>query len=285
MKYYSTNGNAAHATLHEAVVKGLASDKGLFMPQVIKPLPQSFYDEIENLSFQEIAYRVADAFFGEDVPPPDDGAVNSEIENMTEEERSKAALMLLVAQTYFSQNNKSSVGMGTANAALNSVLNRQMDQILGSKLKNTDVDLGIDTYNTQSGAARTDYSIKVSQRFLNDRFRATFGGSVSSGGDTSSGSGARLGDMSLEWLIKKDGSHYLKLYRRYNYESVLEGEVIESGIGYAQERTAYRFKHLLIPTSKSRQARILSAIRELQQAEEQAEAKASQDKEDENDEM
>lgn len=216
---------------------------------------------------------------------PDDGAVNSEIENMTEEERSKAALMLLVAQTYFSQNNKSSVGMGTANAALNSVLNRQMDQILGSKLKNTDVDLGIDTYNTQSGAARTDYSIKVSQRFLNDRFRATFGGSVSSGGDTSRGSGARLGDISLEWLIKKDGSHYLKLYRRYNYESVLEGEVIESGIGYAQERTAYRFKHLLIPTSKSRQARILSAIRELQQAEEQAEAKASQDKEDENDEM
>lgn len=68
MKYYSTNGKAAHATLHEAVVKGLASDKGLFMPQVIKPLPQSFYDEIENLSFQEIAYRVAVAFFGEDVP-------------------------------------------------------------------------------------------------------------------------------------------------------------------------------------------------------------------------
>ena len=68
MKYYSTNGNAAHATLHEAVVKGLASDKGLFMPMTIKPLPQEFYDGIENLSFQEIAYRVADAFFGEDVP-------------------------------------------------------------------------------------------------------------------------------------------------------------------------------------------------------------------------
>ena len=68
MKYYSTNKQAADATLEEAVVKGLASDKGLFMPYQIKPLPQSFYDEIENLSFQEIAYRVADAFFGEDVP-------------------------------------------------------------------------------------------------------------------------------------------------------------------------------------------------------------------------
>ena len=68
MKYYSTNKKASDATLEEAVVRGLASDKGLYMPRTIKPLPQSFYDEIENLSFQEIAYRVADAFFGEDVP-------------------------------------------------------------------------------------------------------------------------------------------------------------------------------------------------------------------------
>ena len=68
MKYYSTNKQAPDATLEEAVVKGLAADKGLFMPREIKPLPSSFYDEIENLSFQEMAYRVADAFFGEDVP-------------------------------------------------------------------------------------------------------------------------------------------------------------------------------------------------------------------------
>lgn len=68
MKYYSTNGQAPLATLHEAVVKGLASDKGLYMPERIKPLPQRFFDHIEELSFQEIAYQVADAFFGEDVP-------------------------------------------------------------------------------------------------------------------------------------------------------------------------------------------------------------------------
>ena len=68
MKYYSTNGQAPLATLHYAVVKGLASDKGLYMPERIKPLPQAFYNHIEDLSFQEIAYNVADAFFGEDVP-------------------------------------------------------------------------------------------------------------------------------------------------------------------------------------------------------------------------
>lgn len=68
MKYYSTNKQAADATLEEAVVKGLAADKGLFMPYEIKRLPELFFDEIQDLSFQEIAYRVADAFFGEDVP-------------------------------------------------------------------------------------------------------------------------------------------------------------------------------------------------------------------------
>lgn len=71
MKYYSTNGNSPLSTLQNAVVKGLAPDRGLYMPEQIKKLPKDFFDNIENLSFQEIAYQVADAFFGEDIPADD----------------------------------------------------------------------------------------------------------------------------------------------------------------------------------------------------------------------
>lgn len=67
MMYYSTNKKAARASLREAVVKGLASDRGLYMPEVIKRLPTDFFEKMKELSFQEIAYAVADAFFGEDV--------------------------------------------------------------------------------------------------------------------------------------------------------------------------------------------------------------------------
>ena len=67
MKYYSTNKQAPIANLSKAVVKGLAEDRGLYMPERINKLPKEFFDNIEKLSFQEIAYRVADAFFGEDV--------------------------------------------------------------------------------------------------------------------------------------------------------------------------------------------------------------------------
>ena len=71
MRYYSTNGKAPVATLHEAVVKGLAGDRGLYMPESIKSLPQSFFDDIDKMSFQEIAFVVAQAFFGEDVKEDD----------------------------------------------------------------------------------------------------------------------------------------------------------------------------------------------------------------------
>ena len=71
MFYYSTNHKAARATLRDAVVRGLAEDRGLYMPEVIKQLPDTFWTEMADLTFQEVAYRVADAFFGEDVPADD----------------------------------------------------------------------------------------------------------------------------------------------------------------------------------------------------------------------
>lgn len=68
MKYYSTVGKQATTTLQEAVVKGLASDKGLFMPEFLRALPNHFYDNIADMSLQEIASSVAIHLFGEDIP-------------------------------------------------------------------------------------------------------------------------------------------------------------------------------------------------------------------------
>ena len=67
MIYYSTNNSKITATLEEAVVKGLASDRGLFMPERITKLPASFFEKIGGMSLQEISYTVASALFGEDV--------------------------------------------------------------------------------------------------------------------------------------------------------------------------------------------------------------------------
>ena len=67
MLYYSTNGKAEKADLQKAVVKGLAEDRGLYMPEVIHQLPKAFFDEMPRMKFQDIAFNVASAFFGDDV--------------------------------------------------------------------------------------------------------------------------------------------------------------------------------------------------------------------------
>ena len=71
MRYYSTNGKAPVADLRKAVVKGLAEDKGLYMPERIQRLPETFFQTMGTRSFVENAFEVARAFFGEDIPAAD----------------------------------------------------------------------------------------------------------------------------------------------------------------------------------------------------------------------
>lgn len=68
MRYYSTNKIVSEVSLQEAVIKGLAADNGLYMPNKIEKLPREFFEEIDKMSLQEISYHVANAFFGEDIP-------------------------------------------------------------------------------------------------------------------------------------------------------------------------------------------------------------------------
>lgn len=67
MQYYSTNHQAPVANLRKAVVKGLAEDRGLYMPETIHRLPKAFLEDLPTLSFRDIAFNVASAFFGDDI--------------------------------------------------------------------------------------------------------------------------------------------------------------------------------------------------------------------------
>jgi threonine synthase len=68
MKYYSLNHNAPEVSFKEAVIQGLASDKGLYFPQTITPLNPAFFNVIENLSHNDIAFDVIQQFVGDEIP-------------------------------------------------------------------------------------------------------------------------------------------------------------------------------------------------------------------------
>lgn len=67
MRYYSTNKKSECVSLRDAVVNGLAEDRGLYMPEKINKLPEEFFKDIDKMSSQEISYEVAKAFFSDDV--------------------------------------------------------------------------------------------------------------------------------------------------------------------------------------------------------------------------
>lgn len=68
MQYYSTNKQTAPVSFKEAVIRGLAQDKGLFMPEQIPTLPQDFFNRLPQLSLPQIAIEVARPFVGNEIP-------------------------------------------------------------------------------------------------------------------------------------------------------------------------------------------------------------------------
>lgn len=68
MKFYSLNKQAPEVSFKDAVIKGIAPDRGLYFPEQIEPLPASFFEGIENLSHQEIAFNAIHQFVSDEIP-------------------------------------------------------------------------------------------------------------------------------------------------------------------------------------------------------------------------
>ena len=68
MQFYSLNNTDHKTSFKEAVIRGIASDKGLYFPERITPLPQSFFDEIASFSYHDIAFRAIAQFVEDDIP-------------------------------------------------------------------------------------------------------------------------------------------------------------------------------------------------------------------------
>jgi len=71
MNYFSTNNPSQKVSFQEAVRKGLPDDNGLFLPESIPVLPTSFFQNLPNLSLQEIGFEVAKLFVGDEIPEAD----------------------------------------------------------------------------------------------------------------------------------------------------------------------------------------------------------------------
>ena len=133
------------------------------------------------------------------------------------------------------------------NNALNSFLQGQINNLTSS----FDLNVGMESTNQEDGTNRTDYNFQFAKRFWNNRFRVVIGGSISTGNNVKQDE-TFIDNVSLEYRLDDSGTRYVKLFHNKNYESVLEGEIIETGAGIVLRKKVSRLGELFIFRKKRR---------------------------------
>lgn len=184
---------------------------------------------------------------------PEDMTVQNELTSMSIEDRAKIAVTMLVTGMYLDLNNLNSAG-GKSNmnmgSALNSFLQSEINNIAGSALKSVDITFGVDKYDpngNDDAGARTDYSFRFAKRFYNDRIRVVLGGRLSTDPAENSGQVQPFIDnVSVEYRLDASGTRYVKLFYDKSYESLLEGEITETGAGIVLRKKMRYLRELFI---------------------------------------
>ena len=164
---------------------------------------------------------------------PENASMQNSLATLSTDERNKLAVALLTTGLYLGEG-----GTGNLmNTALRSFLQSQLDNISRDAFRTVDVSVGIEPLpdGVSGVSTRTDYTYSIAKRFWHDRIRVIIGGSVTTSNERVA-SDAIISNISIEWRITPTGSQYLRFFYNTNYKSILEGEIRETGIGYAYRR-------------------------------------------------
>ena len=179
-----------------------------------------------------------------DISAPEDAAVENELQAMGAEERSKQAIAMLATGIYLNSGAKGGgLSMG---AALNSVLQSQINSLAGG-IKGANISVGVeDRTSAETGDTQKDFSFRYSQRFFNDRVQIVIGGKVSTGANATNDAESFIDNISLEYRLDASGTRYVRVFHNKNYESILDGEITETGVGLVLRRKMDRLSELFI---------------------------------------
>ncbi len=180
-----------------------------------------------------------------DLSTDDDLSISNELQSMTADQRQQQAMSLLLTGIYQGPSSKS-VGSGLGTGQLYSFLTSQLNSFLADNVKGVDINLGVNQYETGTNGnttTNTSYSYQVSKSLINNRFKIIVGGNYST--DASSDENFQqnlISDIAFEYILRQNNNMSLnaRLFRHTGFESVLEGEITETGVGLSlRRRLAY----------------------------------------------
>lgn len=184
-----------------------------------------------------------------DLSTEDDMSIQNQLLSMSADQRSMAAINLLLTGQY------SGEGVKTASSdllqgQLYGLLTSQLNSWLANNVKGVDLSFGVDQYNKtvngETGSAMS-YSYTMSKSLFDNRFKISVGGNYSTDASADENFSENLiSDISFEYILKQTSNvtMYVRLFRHTGYESILEGEITETGVGFVMKRRLANLKNL-----------------------------------------
>ena len=181
-----------------------------------------------------------------DLSTNDDITVQNELRSMSAEQRANQAMNLMLYNVYSGPGTSASANL--SGNPLYSFLTSQLNTWAANTIKGVDVSFGLDQYDsTRNGTTTqtTSYSYKVSKSLFNNRFKIVVGGNYSTDANPDENLSQNLiSDVSFEYLLNESGSMYVRLFRHTGFESILEGEVTQTGVGFVLKRKLRRLSDI-----------------------------------------
>lgn len=186
-----------------------------------------------------------------DLSTDDDVTVANELQSMSPDQRANQAMNMLLYGVYAGPGTKGDASI--SGNALYSFLSSQLNSWAANNIKGVDLSFGIDQYNRTvdgSSSQTTSYSYQVSKTLFNDRFKIVVGGNYTTDANADENFSQNLiNDISFEYFLNKGHTMYVHIFRHTGYESILEGEITQTGVGFVYRRKLNRlgdmFKFLI----------------------------------------
>lgn len=182
-----------------------------------------------------------------------------------EAERNKQVFALLLLNRFVGENPfDSESGLsaeGMARQSVSAILSQQLNNLAADLIHGVDIDFGLDSrddYTSGTKNTRTDLNLNVSKKLLNDRLKITIGSNFGLEGDARQNEDMTniAGDISIDYAVSKDGRYMLRAYRKDEYQVALQGQIIETGVGFIITVEYDKFREIFERRKKKRMERL-----------------------------
>ncbi|WP_322544975.1 translocation/assembly module TamB domain-containing protein [Elizabethkingia miricola] len=182
-----------------------------------------------------------------------------------EPEMNKQVFALLLLNRFIGENPfQSSAGLSAetmARQSVSKILSQQLNNLASDLIKGVDLNFGLestDDYSTGNKNTRTDLNVDISKKLLNDRLKVTVGSNFGLEGQARQNENMTniAGDVTVDYSLSRDGRYMLRAYRKNDYQVALQGQIVETGVGFIITLDYDKFREIFQKSKKEKNRKV-----------------------------